>query len=48
MTSGNGEAAASAGFGGEVLIWSKIDEKWIEKGKVLGTSYFVNVVEQID
>lgn len=34
-TSRNGEVAASAGFGGEVIIWSIKEEKWAERGKIL-------------
>lgn len=39
VTSGNGGTAASAGFAGEVIIWSKSDEKWIEKGTILGANF---------
>lgn len=38
-TSRNGEVAASAGFDGEVIIWSIKDEKWAEKGKILGQNF---------
>lgn len=27
-----------------MIIWSKIDEKWIEKGTVLGTSFFIYLI----
>jgi superkiller protein 8 len=41
VTSGNGEIAASAGFGGEVIIWGKSDEKWIEKGTIVGANFLL-------
>ena len=35
-TSKNGLKAASAGFGGEVKIWSVQDGQWTEEGKIVG------------
>ena len=40
-TSSNGEIAASAGFGGEVIIWSIQEGVWAEQGKIVGTTFHV-------
>jgi superkiller protein 8 len=37
-TSRNGSILASAGFGGEVTVWTNQDEHWAEKGSIVGTS----------
>lgn len=37
-SSKNGQVFASAGFGGEVRVWSLRDRKWEEKGMILGGS----------
>ncbi|MCJ1468384.1 superkiller [Pseudocyphellaria aurata] len=34
----NGKIAASAGFGGEVIIWSINGEKWAERGKIMDSN----------
>lgn len=38
VTSQNGEVAASAGFGGEVIVWSIKEGQWAEQGKIIGTN----------
>lgn len=36
--SGDGNTAASAGFGGEVKVWGLVEEQWQEKGKIVGAN----------
>lgn len=44
-TSHNGQVAASAGFGGEVKIWTVQDGQWIESRKIVGGISFIPVVQ---
>lgn len=37
VASRDGLVAASIGFGGEAIIWSLKDGKWVEDGRVIGT-----------
>lgn len=43
VTSKNGKRAASAGFAGEVRVWSVESGSWAEEGKLVGAR-FLSVV----
>lgn len=46
-TSNNGEVAATAGFGGEVIIWSIQEGLWTEQGKIVGATLCVTETFQV-
>ena len=46
VTSRDGKRAASAGFGGELRIWTTEGEQWTEAGEIVGASFFGNRIWQ--